>query len=161
MTLRTAGIRGLVGQVYTVEDGALALDDSNALIPLTRAANGFYYIMVHINYLTQVANCELKIYESKAKFKRRPSRPYHIVNFRISNQYDETGTLTFADFDTWFSDDATRPATKNEQRRAVEMLKTFTGSSEFEIRNGIVDQDGFSNIPNCTTFTDSTILNAD
>lgn len=157
------GIRGLVGQVYTIEDGVLNKDDSGALIPLSGSTSGFYYIMAHVNYLTESAACELKVYKSKAKFKNKPGRPYQIINFTVKNQdittedavTREITTTTYKDFDTWFADDVTKTASKNEQRRAVEMLKTFTGSSEFEIRNNI------TNICNCTTFIDTTITNAD
>jgi hypothetical protein len=153
--MRTVGIRGLLGQVYTIEHGVLARDDANGLIALAGATAGFYYLIAHVNYLTESATCELKVYKSKAKFKNKPERPYQSTTFNVKNWYDAGGISTFSDFDTWFSDDVTKTNGNNEQRRAVDMLKTFTGSSDFEVRNNIL------NTADYTAFTNTTIQNAD
>lgn len=150
--MRTTGIRGLLGQVYTVENGVLELDDSNAVIPLSGVTNGFYYVMASINYLTETATCELKIYKSKGKFQAKPSNPYQVIIFNVSNHYDpETGLSTFADFDTYFADTVTKVSGKNEQRSAVDMINTFTGSSDFEVRNGIMNTANYTSLTSTTT----------
>lgn len=149
--MRVDGIRGLLGQVYTVEDGVLSRDDSNNLIPLSGSTSGFYYISCCINYLQEMATCELKIYKSKSRFRTKPQRPYQIIVFSVKNHYNEEGILEFSDFDTYFSDSVTKSAGTNEQRKAIEMLKTFTGSSDFEIRNNI------ENTGNYASLTDSTM----
>jgi len=155
--MKVVGIKGLKGIIYQMENGSIELDDLGA--PVVRSAtNGFYIITSYLDYVQEKGVFVVNGYKNKAAFKRAPINPYHSFTFTIKNTAARTVTLpegitevpAYTDFDTWFSTDITELTNKSEQKQSLLMLASFTGSSDFELRNSI------NNIINFSTMTTST-----